>query len=76
MFTVQIEISEEEVLSYLPYINRFYCGVDDLPITIGEVRNKPDLLEYICTDITVVGMNHDPLEHVKNDGWCEVEDYR
>ena len=78
--TVQIEITEDQIISFLPTINRSFDQQDgDVLITIDEVKSNPKLLDYIVDEIVkdsvLMGLG-DPFEFWNNDGWCDVQDYR
>jgi hypothetical protein len=50
---------------------------DEQPLSIDEVLNNPQLLDYICSNTIEDGVAlYDPHEAWNNDCWCEWKDYR
>ena len=74
MYTITIEVTESQIQDILDTLNKYKC--DDNPITMEEVKNNPELLEYLCTEPNLNFNDIDPTDHFSNDGWCDVSDHR
>lgn len=76
---VEVEITQEKLVSFLGAINEFCIDEEDgdSPITLEEAITNERLLDYICKEAVEDGVAmYDPEEFIQNDGWCDVADYR
>lgn len=78
VFRKEVTITNEQLEDIVKVLNRDGCSQQP-PLTVSEVIEKPELLDYICGEIIedgVLAALCDPMEFYRNDGWCDWKQYR
>lgn len=68
-----------ELKSFIAVLNEHESSCKDNKLTLDEVMNTPDLLDYLCEqaveDEEKLAFS-DPFEFWNNDGWCDFWRFR
>jgi hypothetical protein len=74
MYTVTITITESDVQQIIDELN---YHDESNPLTLDEVKAKPELLKYLVESLDFKELAMLDLEQFWNsDGWADVENYR
>ena len=78
MYTVKTIVTEEEVRGIVDVLNSdVYKEDGEEELTFEEVRDNPNLLEYICTSYVEGNDGSGDVDEIWNmDGFCDWKEYR